>query len=153
MVNSLVLSILAGMKKAAVIVLIVIVAGGVPSSLLFLHWQELRQWYELNRQQIEILKFPDQPTFSGYPKLVSATKRYLLDHTSRREPLPGSVTLRDLANGGYISTNDVIGMQIVDATFYPRANEDGPKAVSVQVRMSDGTQIVVLTDGSIQQTK
>ena len=107
--------------------------------------------FELNRQHIEGLTFPDQSAFTGFPKLVAAVKSYSRDHISHGQPLPVSLTLRDLVSGGYIGTNDVLGLDGGDVTFYPKASERDAKAVLVQVRMSDGKRVVALTDGSIQQ--
>ena len=141
------------MKKAAVIILNIIVIGGILGCALCWHWHELRPWFELNRRHIESLTLPDQPTLSGCPKLVAAIKSYSLDHTSHGQPLPASLTLQDLVNGGYIDTNDSIGLDGANTRFYPIAKERDPKAILVQMRMSDGRQIVLLADGSIQQLK
>jgi hypothetical protein len=90
-------------------------------------------------------------TFKGLPKLVAAEQSYLRDHVSRGQPLPASVTLRDLVGSGYISTNDVRAFDGMEVIFYPTANNNDPQAILVRVRISDGSQVVVLADGSVQQ--
>jgi hypothetical protein len=135
------------MKKAALIISVVIATGGG----LLLFWQDVRPSFTLYHQYVEDLTLPDQPTFNGFPKLVAAVKSYLHDHISRGQPLPASVTFGDLVSGGYISTNDVRDFDGMDATFYPMAGVRDPKAVVVRVRTSNGRQIIVLADGSVQQ--
>ncbi len=66
--------------------------------------------------------------------------------------MPASLNLGDLIRGGYIGTNDIPRFDGGDVTFYPNVGILDAKAVLVQVRMPDGRQIVVLADGSIQQS-
>ena len=73
------------------------------------------------------------------------------DHVSRGQPLPASVTLRDLVGGGYISDDEVRSLEGADVTFYPTAGDCNPQVILVRVRMPDGVQIAAMADGSIQQ--
>jgi hypothetical protein len=133
-------------NKATFTILIYVAIG---SGLLV--WQGVRLLFAPSHQSIEALTLPDQPTFNGLPRIVAAVKSYSRDHISRRQPLPASVTFQDLISGGYISTNDVRNIGVADATFYPVASNRDPKAVLVRVRMLDGSQIIALTDGSVQK--
>lgn len=135
------------MKNIPIIILVVITAG----CGLLLFWQEWRPLFMAHRQHVEGLMLPDQPTSSGLPRLVAAMKGYSRDYISRGQALPASLTLQDLVNGGYLSTNDVQALNGADVTFYLTASNRNPQAVLVRMRMPDGRQIVALTDGSIQQ--
>jgi hypothetical protein len=78
-------------------------------------------------------------TFKGLPMLAAAEQSYLRDHVSRGQPLPASVTLRDLVSSGYISTNDVRAFDGMEVIFYPTASNNDPQAILVRVRISDGS--------------
>ena len=92
-----------------------------------------------------------EKTFNILPELAAAEERYLHDHAFPGQPLPASVTLQDLLGGGYISAGDVRSLDGADVTFYPAATNLTPQSVVVRVRLSDGSQIVALADGSVQQ--
>jgi hypothetical protein len=132
-------------KATFSILIYVAIAGGL------LVWLGVRLLFAPSHQSIEALTLPDQPTFNGLPKIVAAVKSYSRDHSSRGQSLPASLTFQDLISGGYISTNDVRNIGVADATFYLTANIRDPKAVLVRLRMLDGSQIIALTDGSVQK--
>jgi hypothetical protein len=92
-----------------------------------------------------------QPAFKDAPKLVAAAQAFSRDHALPGQPLPASVTLRDLVSGGYISAEDVRAFDGVEVTIYPAAGNGNPQAILVRARMPDGTRIAVLADGSVQQ--
>jgi len=119
-------------RRLIVIFGFLIVVAALVSVALISHWQ---------RSQ----------TFKGLPRLAAAEQRYLRDHVSRGQPEPASVTLRDLVSNGYISTNDVRAFEGMEVIFYPTASNNDPQAILVRVRISDGSQVVMLADGSVQQ--
>jgi len=127
------------------ILIYVAIAGGL------LVWLGVRLLFAPFHQHIEALTLPDQSTFNGLPKIIAAVKSYSRDHISRGQPLPASLTFQELISSGYISTNDAHNIGVADATFYPTTSNRDPKAVLVRVRMLDGSQIIALTDGSIQK--
>ena len=118
-------------RRLIVITGLLVVVAALASVALISHWQH------------------SQPTFKSLPKLVTALKSYSRDHVSRGQPLPSSVTLRDLVTGGYISTEDVRAFDGMDVTIYPTSDAE-PQAILVRVRMSDGSQFVATADGSVQ---
>jgi len=65
--------------------------------------------------------------------------------------LPSSITLQDLAAGGYISAKYVRDFGGMDVVFYPTTNNSDPQAILVRLTKPDGVQIGVLADGSIQR--
>lgn len=90
-------------------------------------------------------------TFKNLPKIVLAAQSYSRDKVAHGQPLPAYVSLRDLVASRYVSTEDVREFGGMDVTVYPRTNDTDPQAILIRVRMPDGTQIVAMGDGSIQQ--
>jgi hypothetical protein len=119
-------------RRFIIIAGVLLVVAALASTALILHWQHSQS----------VVRFHE---------LASAVQSYSRDHISRGQPLPASVTLRDLVSGGYIPTKDVRAFDGLDVAFYPTVSDSDPQAVLVRVRMSDGSQIVALSDGSIQQ--
>ena len=64
----------------------------------------------------------------------------------------GLVSLWELVSGGYLRPEDLRGREEKDVTVSLTADETTPSAVWVRVRASNGSDIVVMADGSIQQT-
>lgn len=64
----------------------------------------------------------------------------------------GLVSLRELVSGGYLRPEDLRGLEEKDVTVSLTADETTPSAVWIRVRASNGSDIVVMADGSIQQT-
>jgi len=62
-----------------------------------------------------------------------------------------AVPLRELVSGGYLRAEDIRGLEDRDATVSLSTNETMPQMVWIRVRASDGSDIVLLADGSIQK--
>jgi hypothetical protein len=96
-----------------------------------------------------------QPVFKDAPKLAAAVHAFARDRAARGQPLPTSISLRELVNGDYIATNDVHAFDGMDVTISLApslaALDADPESILIHVRMPDGAQIVLLGDGSIQQ--
>jgi hypothetical protein len=110
-----------------------VVAAAVVCVALISHWQRSR------------------PTFKNAAGLVAAAQAFSRDQAARGQPLPASVSLDELVNGGYVPTNEVRAFDGMDVTIYPTASDADPTAILVRVRMPDGTQIAVMGDASVQQ--
>jgi hypothetical protein len=112
-------------------------AAVVVCTTLVIHWQR------------------SQPVFKDAPKLAAAVQAFARDRAGRGQPLPASISLRDLVSGGYIATNDVHAFDGMDVTISLAASlaalDADPQSILIHVRMPDGTHIVLLGDGSIQQ--
>ena len=83
--------------------------------------------------------------------LVPAVNSYSRDQVLQGKPLPRTVTLQDLVSGGYIPPDKLQAFDGMDVTVYPTVSDATPKAVLARMRMSDGSQTLVLEDGSIEQ--
>jgi hypothetical protein len=62
-----------------------------------------------------------------------------------------AVPLRKLVSGGYLRLEDIRGLEERDVTISLTARENTPSAVWICVHASDGSDIVVMADGSIQK--
>jgi hypothetical protein len=122
------------MKKRRLIIIVgvLVVVAALAGTALILHWQHAQSAVR-------------------FQELVSVAQGYSRDHISRRQPIPPSLTLHDLVSGGYLPAKDVRAFDGLDVAFYPTAGGNNPQAVLGRLRMADGTQMVALADGSIQQ--
>jgi hypothetical protein len=92
-----------------------------------------------------------QPTFNA-AKLIPALQAYARDRVAQGQPLPPTVSLSDLVAKGYLSFDDVSVFRGADVEFYPGVDLKSPKSVLARARMADGTEMVVLVDGSVMGT-
>jgi Flp pilus assembly protein CpaB len=122
------------MKKRRLIIIagVLLMVAALASTALILHWQHAQS----------VVRFQE---------LVSAAQSYSRDHISRGQSIPPTVTLQDLVSGGYLQAKDVRAFDGLDVAFYPTAGGNNPQAVLVRLRMADGTRMVALADGSVQQ--
>jgi len=92
-----------------------------------------------------------QPVFKNGPKLMSAIRAFSQDTTARGQPLPPSVSLRELVDSGYLATGDVRAFEGMDVRVSFGANEETPQALVMWARLPDGTIDALIADGSVQQ--
>ena len=90
-----------------------------------------------------------QPAFD-VAKLIPALQAFGRDRAAGGQPLPLTISLSDLVAGGYLSVNDVAAFRGADVTFYTSVDVRSPHAILARARMPDGTELVVLADGSVQ---
>jgi hypothetical protein len=67
---------------------------------------------------------------------MSAIHAFSHDVTASGKPLPDTVSLHELVNGGYISAAD--------------AGEADPQAILMRARLPDGSVSALMADGSVQ---
>ena len=93
-----------------------------------------------------------QPVLKDGSKLVAAVQAFAADRRAHGQPLPSSVSLRELVRDGFISADDVHAFDGMEATLSMTADEKYPQAPLMTVRFQrGGGGIVVLGDGSVQQ--
>jgi hypothetical protein len=90
-----------------------------------------------------------QPAFNA-AKLIPALQTFARDRVAQGQGLPPTVSLSDLVVGGYLSYNDVSVFRGADVTFYPGVDLKSPKSILARARMPDGTEVVMLADGTLQ---
>ena len=89
-----------------------------------------------------------QPVFEDLPGLISALQAFSQDRTKQGQPLPSTVSLRELVSRGYISSNSVYAFEGMESTIWLTANETEPQKVLMSARLPDGSVSAVLADGS-----
>ena len=92
-----------------------------------------------------------QPAFENGPKLISALQAFVGDLAARKEPIPQTVSLRELIRCGYIAPNDVHAFDGMELTISLTADETRPQEILARVRLPDGSIHVLLGDGSALQ--
>jgi hypothetical protein len=120
-------------RRLIFIASLLVAAAIVVCVVLVFHWQHSKR------------------VFKNLPNLVIAAQSYSRDHVSRGQPLPSSVSLRDLVGSGYVSAEDVRAFDGMDVTIYPMVGDAYPQSILVRVRMPDGVEIAAMADGSVQQ--
>jgi hypothetical protein len=84
-------------------------------------------------------------------KITAAVQAYSSKMKSQNQTLPPSVSLQELITKGFLKHEDVSAFDGMEVTVYLAVDETTPQAVLMRARLSDGSQIVALADGSIQQ--
>ena len=82
----------------------------------------------------------------SYDRVETAVQAFARDRKSNDSDVP----LRDLVSAGYLRAEDIRGLEDGDVTVSLTASETNPSAVLIRVRTSDGSDMVLLADGSIQ---
>ena len=91
-----------------------------------------------------------QPPLKDLPVVLTALRRYSEDKLIRHQPMPAKVSMQDLVQAGYLKPQEAAEFKEVDLTFYPLAAGSGPKTVVARARLADGSQVVLLADGSVE---
>ena len=83
--------------------------------------------------------------------LVAAARAYTRDLQARKQPIPKMVTLEDLVALHFLQAGDAEAFRGLKATIMLTSDASGPQGVLMRVRMPDGSEIVLLGNGSVQQ--
>ena len=84
-------------------------------------------------------------------RFEAAVQAFTRDRKASGHPLPDVVPLRELIIGGYLRTNDIRGLEEREVTVsLNAADETNPELILIRVRRADGSDIALLSDGSIQ---
>lgn len=67
-----------------------------------------------------------------------------------RKPTDSTVPLRELVSRGYLRAEDIRGLEDRDVTVSLSADETSPQTVLIRVHSTDGFDIVLMADGSVQ---
>jgi len=82
-------------------------------------------------------------------KLLLAAKTYAEGLKARSQPIPTSVSLRELLARELLTEADVSGFAGMEVTVSLTADENRPQEVLIRTRLADGHEIVALADGSV----
>jgi hypothetical protein len=91
------------------------------------------------------------PGHVNVPKLMGAIQRYQQQLRQAGTPIPLEVRLEELLAQGLLNPEDCSGFAGMKLTVNLHVNATNLQQVLVRARMSDGTEIVALNDGSVQQ--
>jgi hypothetical protein len=67
-----------------------------------------------------------------------------------RKPTDSTVPLRELVSGGYLRAEDIRGLEDRDVTVSLSADETMPQMILIRVHSTDGFDIALMADGSVQ---
>lgn len=82
-----------------------------------------------------------------HDRLEAAVQSFKRD----RKPTDSTVPLRELVSGSYLRVAEVASLRDSDVSVSLAADETTPKVVWIRVRAADGSDIVLMADGSIQR--
>jgi len=91
-----------------------------------------------------------QPPMKDMPIVLMALRHYSDDKLAAHKPMPAKVSMQDLVESGYLKPEIAAEFKEVDLTFFPVAAGGGPKSVVARARLADGSQVVLLADGSVE---
>jgi hypothetical protein len=86
-------------------------------------------------------------------KFVAAAGAYTRDLIAHKQPIPKSVSLKELVAHGFLKAADVAPFQGLDATLVLVSDSSDPRNVLMRVHMSDGEDFVLLGDGSAHEER
>jgi hypothetical protein len=92
------------------------------------------------------------PQPANGPKIIAAARDYTRALQQRHLPIPQAVPLQVLIDQGFLQPADIGSFQGLDANISLTASSGGP-TVLMRVHMPDGTDLVLLADGSARQIK
>jgi hypothetical protein len=82
-------------------------------------------------------------------RILAAARFYARDLQAHGQVVPATAPLHDLIAKGLLRPEDVSGFSGPDVSVSLTAVASHPRDVLMRVRMQDGSQIVVLADGSV----
>ena len=91
------------------------------------------------------------PVFENSAKLIAAMQAFARDHETLGKPLPSTVTIRELVDGGYLKATDVRVFEGMEVSLSFTADETRPQEIMVSARLPDGTIHCLMADGSALQ--
>ena len=83
-------------------------------------------------------------------RYMVALKEYTENLRDRGEEIPLSISIKALAQEGYLTPQEVGPFENADVNFYTNPNGVLPQSVLMDAHMSDGTVLALLGDGSVQ---
>lgn len=84
--------------------------------------------------------------------IVAAAQAYTQALRATKQPIPPSVQLDQLVMRGFLKSEDAAAFHGLDAAVLLVGPDLGPKTVLMRVRFPDGTGLMLLADGSVQET-
>ena len=92
-----------------------------------------------------------KPVFDSAPKLIAAAQAFVRDHQAGEQPLPPTVSLRELLEAGYLEANEVRAFEGMEIEISLATEAGNLQQILVSAQLPDGSKIALLGDGSVQQ--
>ena len=92
------------------------------------------------------------PALQDGSKFISAVRAFTQEKLKNGQPMPDTLALWELVNSGFLAAEDARAFEGMEVTFYLTADLTRPKETVIRVRLPDGSQMVMLADGTVQQT-
>ncbi len=86
-------------------------------------------------------------------RIRAAARAYAQDLQAKGGPVPAEVALDVLVAQGFLRPADVRGTEGVELRVGLQTEDAPPSRVLVRAKLRDGSQFVLLNDGSVQQVK
>jgi hypothetical protein len=83
-------------------------------------------------------------------RIVAAAQAFTRSLEAAKQPIPQSVKLDDLVERGFLLAEEVAAFRGLDATVLLTSAHPGPQTILMRVHFQDGTDLVLLADGSVQ---
>ena len=84
-------------------------------------------------------------------KITTAIHAYCSDAKEHNNSLPSSISMQELITKGFLKREDVSAFDGMEVTVYLSVNDTAPNAILMRAQLTDGSQIVALADGSVQE--
>ena len=85
-------------------------------------------------------------------KIVNAIWLFTRDRQAHGAVLPPTLPLHELVASGYLKPEDVKAFEGMEVTISLTGDESRPHEARLRAKLPDGTEMVLLGDGSVQQT-
>jgi len=82
---------------------------------------------------------------------VVAARAYTREAQARKQPVPASISLEELAALHYLKPEDIEAFRGLKAMIMLTGDARDPKTVVMRVHFPEGGDVVLLEDGSAQQ--
>jgi hypothetical protein len=83
-------------------------------------------------------------------RIVAAAQAFTRSLRAAGKPIPPSVKLDELVAHGLLRPADAAAFHGLDATVLLTSTQAGPQTVLMRVHFQDGTDLLLLADGSVQ---
>jgi len=96
---------------------------------------------------------PARSLAAGASKIVPAGPAYAKLLKTEGAPIPAFVNVKELVARGLLGQDDLKGLARMEVSVSTSAVDDGSRGVLIRARQADGTELVLLADGSVQERR
>jgi hypothetical protein len=82
-------------------------------------------------------------------RVYTAVQSFTRDRKATNGVVQASASLQELVSGGYLSAEDIRGLQGRDVSVSLTTDESNPSAILIRVHLASGRDAVLMHDGSI----